>query len=75
MENYHLRRYSHLSSLRRTEMYASFLEISKALHLAVFHQPPEILVKCRPQPTRVGFYLCYDKPRGILAEMHNPTGS
>jgi predicted nucleic acid-binding protein len=38
-ENTHLLRYSHPSSLRRTTMYASFLGISKALHLDVFHQP------------------------------------
>jgi hypothetical protein len=38
-ENAHLLRYSHPSSLRRTSMYASFLGISKALHLDIFHQP------------------------------------
>ena len=27
------------SSLRRTSMYASFLGISEALHLDIFHQP------------------------------------
>ncbi len=32
-------RYPHPSSLRHTSMYASFLGISEALHLDVFHQP------------------------------------
>ena len=32
-------RYPHPSSLRRTSMYASFLGISEALHLDIFHQP------------------------------------
>jgi len=32
-------RYPHPSSLRRTSMYASFLGISEALHLGIFHQP------------------------------------
>jgi hypothetical protein len=32
-------RYPHPLSLRRTSMYASFLEISEALHLDIFHQP------------------------------------
>ena len=41
MKNAHLRRYPHLSSLRRTIKYASFLKISDALHLDVFDQPPE----------------------------------
>jgi hypothetical protein len=39
MENAHLRRYPHPSSLRRTTLYASFLGISEALHLDIFHQP------------------------------------
>jgi len=38
-EKANLLRYPHPSSLRRTSMYASFLGISEALHLAVFHQP------------------------------------
>jgi len=38
-ENAHLVRYPHSSSLRCTSMYASFLEISEALHMAIFHQP------------------------------------
>ena len=38
-ENAHLLRYFHPSSLRRTSMYASFLGISEALHLDIFHQP------------------------------------
>jgi hypothetical protein len=33
-------RYPHPSSLRRTFMYASFLGISEALHMDIFHQPP-----------------------------------
>jgi hypothetical protein len=36
-------RYPYPSSLRRTSMYASFLGISEALHLDIFHQPPKIL--------------------------------
>jgi hypothetical protein len=32
-------RYPYPSSLRRTSMYASFLGISEALHLDIFHQP------------------------------------
>jgi hypothetical protein len=39
MENVHLLRYPHPSSLRRTFMYASFLGISEALHMDIFHQP------------------------------------
>jgi hypothetical protein len=38
-ENAHLLRYPHPSSLRRTSRYASFLGISEALHLDIFHQP------------------------------------
>ena len=40
-ENTHLLRYPYPSSLRRTSMYASFLRISDALHLGIFHQPPK----------------------------------
>jgi hypothetical protein len=32
-------RYPHPSSLRRTSLYASFLGISEALQLDIFHQP------------------------------------
>jgi hypothetical protein len=32
-------RYPHPSSLRRTSMYASFLVISEALRMGIFHQP------------------------------------
>jgi hypothetical protein len=32
-------RYPHPSSLRRTCLYASFLGISEALHMDIFHQP------------------------------------
>ncbi len=32
-------RYPHPSSLQRTYMHASFLGISEALHLDIFHQP------------------------------------
>jgi hypothetical protein len=32
-------RYPHPSSLRRTSLYASFLGISEALHMDIFHQP------------------------------------
>ena len=38
-ENAHLLRYLYPSSLRRTSIYASFLGISEALHLDIFHQP------------------------------------
>jgi tetratricopeptide (TPR) repeat protein len=38
-ENAHLLRYPHPSSLRRTSIYASFLLISEALHMDIFHQP------------------------------------
>ncbi len=38
-ENAHLRRYPHPSSLRRTSLYASFLGVSEALHMDIFHQP------------------------------------
>jgi hypothetical protein len=38
-ENAHLLRYPHPSSLRRTSLYASFLGISEALSLDIFHQP------------------------------------
>ena len=41
MKNAHLLRYAHPSSLQRTHMYASFLRISRALHLDVFEQPAE----------------------------------
>jgi hypothetical protein len=41
LKNTHLLRYAHPSSLRRTEKYASFLRISRALHLDVFDQPGE----------------------------------
>jgi len=37
-ENAHLLRYPYPSSLRRTSMYASFLGISEALQLNIFHQ-------------------------------------
>jgi len=38
-ENIHLRRYPHHVSLRRTFMYASFPEISDALHLDISQHP------------------------------------
>jgi hypothetical protein len=59
LENAHLLRYPHPSSLRRTSMYASFLGISEALHLDIFHQP-----------RRGRFFdsIVY-KIRGILANM------
>ena len=37
-ENAHLLRYPYPSSLRRTSVYASFLGISEALHMDIFHQ-------------------------------------
>jgi hypothetical protein len=39
LNNAHLPRYPHPSSLRRTRMYASLFGISGALHLYVFEQP------------------------------------
>ncbi len=39
LENAHLLRYPRPSSLRHTPMYASFLGISEALHMDIFHQP------------------------------------
>ena len=42
LENAHLLRYPHPSSLRRTSLYASFLGISsrsKACGMDIFHQP------------------------------------
>jgi len=39
LKNTHLLRCAHPSSLRRTKKYASFLLISRALHLDVFDQP------------------------------------
>jgi hypothetical protein len=41
LKNTHPLHYAHPSSLQRTRMYASFLRISRALHLAVFEQPEE----------------------------------
>jgi hypothetical protein len=38
-ENAHLLHYPHPPSLRRTFLYASFLGISEALHMDIFHQP------------------------------------
>jgi len=39
LKNTHLLRCAHPSSLRRTRKYASFLMISRALHLNIFDQP------------------------------------
>ena len=39
LKNIRLLRYAHPSSLQRTDKYASFLRISRALHLDVFEQP------------------------------------
>jgi hypothetical protein len=41
VENAHLRRCSHPSSLQRTPKYASLLRISSALHLDIFEHPLE----------------------------------
>ena len=38
-QNAHLLRYPHPSSLQRISIYASFLGISEALQLDLFHQP------------------------------------
>ena len=69
-ENAHLLRYPYPSSLRRTSTYASFLGISEALHLDIFHQllrsgfstvskkdfitVPRSIVKCLPKPALEG---------------------
>jgi hypothetical protein len=49
LKNTHLLRCANLSSLRRTVEYASFLVISRALHLNVFDQPVEysFLTTCK----------------------------
>lgn len=39
LKNTRLLRCAHHSSLRRTKKYASFLKISRALHLCIFEQP------------------------------------
>jgi hypothetical protein len=44
VKNTHLLRYAHPSSLQRTRMCASFLRISRALHLDVFDQPAGTVV-------------------------------
>jgi hypothetical protein len=38
------RRCAHPSSLRRMFMYASFLRISCALHLSIFHHPADVFM-------------------------------
>ena len=64
MENAHLRRYPHPSSLRRTSMCASFLGISEALHLHIFHQPPNksIPLAGRSANIRIGMLSFRRKP-------------
>jgi hypothetical protein len=42
--------HAHPSSLQRTRMYASFLRMSRALHLDVFEQPAENIFQ---QPSTV----------------------
>jgi len=56
LKNTHLLRYAHPSSLQRTRMYASFLRISRALHLDVFEQPAKnyFLNSLLEQPVRMG---------------------
>jgi hypothetical protein len=39
LKNTHLPRCAHHSSLRRTQQYASFLMMSRALHPRIFEQP------------------------------------
>ena len=61
LKNIHLLRCAHPSSLRRTVEYASFLLISRALHLDVFDQPGGELLFQQPamQPVRrTGAYGC-----------------
>ena len=48
LKNTHLLRCAHPSSLRRTVTYASFLLISRALHLDVFDQPGRKLLFKQP---------------------------
>jgi hypothetical protein len=47
LKNAHLLRFAHPSSLRRTDMYASFLGISQALHLGIFPQPVKSVFSTR----------------------------
>jgi len=52
LKNTHLLRYAHPSSLQRTELYASFLRISRSLHLDVFDQPEEYCFFKKPANVR-----------------------
>jgi len=62
LKNTHLLHCAHPSSLRRTVQYASFLLISRALHLDVFDQPGRnyffnnLLEKALVTMLRVWFY-------------------
>jgi len=53
LKNTHLLRCAHPSSLQRTAQYASFLVISRALHLNVFDQPEKLLFQ---QPAKENNY-------------------
>jgi hypothetical protein len=55
LKNTHLLRYAHPSSLRRTEKYASFLMILRALHLNVFEQPVKKILFQQPIELDVHF--------------------
>jgi len=48
LNNAHLRRYPHSSSVRRTSMYASLFGILGALHLDVFEQPEHQVFSSNP---------------------------
>ena len=54
-------RYPHPSSLRRTSMYASFVGISEALHLDIFHQPlrSRFFDSLKVEEDRMFTELCY----------------
>jgi hypothetical protein len=44
LKNANLRRFPHLSALRRTSEYASLLKISGALHLGIFERLAKVAV-------------------------------
>ena len=59
-ENAHLPRYPNPSSLRRPSMYPSFLGISEALHLGIFHQP--LKIRFFDEPTKCE----HSRPEGVV---------
>ena len=73
-ENAHLLCYSHLESLRRTFLYASFLGISNVLHLIIFRQPRNVCYSARPLiwPARKGEYQREETHHSIREREMNP---